>query len=468
MMKSILMNNQSLLADKELESYGYTPKLSRSLGLWSLTSFGLTYLQPIGPAVVFGYLLKTSGGSVALPYTFAFIGMLFTVLSYSVLIKEYPLAGSIYNYVKIIIGPFWGFLAGWLLALDYILIPTITSVSAAIYAHQLIPAISYESWLITFVLGMGILNLVGIRCATFFGGLMLLIQIAIVLLGLYLLAIYIVGTNGSIYGLISLKPFHFASVSGVIQASSLAIFSFLGFDAVTTLAEEAVNPKKDIPRAMLICICIGFGIMFLTGYLGVMAIPNWGSLMAEHGWVDVALFKITKMTSSDLFTLTYSVGFILAMMVSNLVGTAAATRLLYGMGRDGIISKQFFSAVNTRWKTPHMNILIIATVEVILGSFVNQDQLAEMINYGAITGFIILNISLLCFGYKYVINNKELINPSMNEKIRSFLKCFIFPLIATVVMIEIFIHIKPDTIVYGTAWALIGVIYYFFRPSLIY
>src|SRR5471030_977092 len=104
--------DQAIAADKELEQFGYLPKLHRTLTTWQLTSFGLTYLQPIGPAVVFGFLLTTSQGSVALPYFFAFIGMIFTILSYSILIKEYPLTGSIYNYVKFIGGDFPSFIAG--------------------------------------------------------------------------------------------------------------------------------------------------------------------------------------------------------------------------------------------------------------------------------------------------------------------------------------------------------------------
>src|SRR5271156_6144230 len=106
------MINQSVVADNELKEFGYEPQLSRSLTTWQLTAFGLTYLQPIGPAVIFGFLLSSSGGSVALPYMLAFVGMIFTIMSYAVLIKEYPLSGSIYNYVKYVISPFWGFIAG--------------------------------------------------------------------------------------------------------------------------------------------------------------------------------------------------------------------------------------------------------------------------------------------------------------------------------------------------------------------
>lgn len=165
--------NSIITADNELSQFGYTPKLYRTLSTWQLVTFGLTYLQPIGPAVIFGFLLTTSHGTVGLPYLFAFVGMVFTVISYSTLIKEFPLAGSIYHYAKMIIGPFFGFIAGWLLALDYILIPTITSASAATYAHQLISTISYEQWLIIFVLSMGIVNLIGIKTSSIFSSIMI-------------------------------------------------------------------------------------------------------------------------------------------------------------------------------------------------------------------------------------------------------------------------------------------------------
>lgn len=461
------MQNQNIItsvANKELEQLGYEPKLLRTLSVWQLTSFGLTYLQPIGPAVIFGFLLMTSQGTVALPYLFAFIGMLFTIFSYSILIKEYPLAGSIYNYVKFISGPFWGFIAGWLLALDYILIPTITSVSAAIYAHQLIPSISYETWLITFVLGMGLLNLIGIRSTTFFGSVLLLIQTLIVLLGFTIWIMFIIRNAHHMQALFSMKPFHFESMKGVIQASSLAIFSFLGFDAVTTLAEEAVNPQKDIPRAMLMCTGIGFIIMFITGYLGVLIVPDWKNLITDSNWVNAALFDLAKTTGGDRFALIYTLGFISAMVITNLVGTAAATRLLYGMGRDShtVWLQRLLSDVNQRFRTPHGNILLIIALELLLGSFANQDQLAELINYGAISGFIMLNFSVIWLGYKLAMRKVELklFALDQNNKLSFIIKFFIFPLIALMIMITIFVNMKPITMMMGTIWGGMGVLYY--------
>lgn len=200
------MLDHAAVADKQLKEFGYEPKLRRTLSTWQLTAFGLTYLQPIGPAVIFGFLLTTSGGSVAFPYLFAFVGMIFTVRSYAMLIKEYPLSGSIYNYVKCLINPTVGFIAGWLLALDYVLIPTITSASSAIYAHQVVPTISYETWLLIFVASMGLLNLIGIRVASYINNVILLIQIVIVVIGLLVWAHFLTKSTHSMSSLISTVP----------------------------------------------------------------------------------------------------------------------------------------------------------------------------------------------------------------------------------------------------------------------
>lgn len=450
------MIDQTTTADIELKSFGYEPKLSRSLTIWQLVAFGLTYLQPIGPAVIFGFLLSTSGGSVALPYALAFVGMIFTVMSYSVLIKEYPLSGSIYNYVKYVINPFWGFIAGWLLALDYILIPTITSVSSAIYAHQLVPSISYEVWLCLFICGMGLLNLIGIKSTSYINSAILLLQVGIVVAGFVIWTTFLMKSSRSAHSLFSLAPFQFDTFSGLLQASSLAIFSFLGFDAVTTMAEESVNPRRDIPRAMMICTCIGFTIMFVTGYLGVLLFPNWQTLITDQSWLDAALFNAAKLTGGDLFVLMYTVGFILAMVITNLVGTAAAARLLYGIGRDGIIPSRIFSAVNKRFQTPHWNIVFIMLIEMVLGSFANPDQLAELINYGAISGFIMLNFSVIWFGVKRLS-----IMPNNIRNITSnLLKYFIFPSIGWAIMLSIFVCMKLVTIVFGSTWGVAGILYY--------
>jgi len=182
---------------------------------------------------------------------------------------------------------------------------------------------------------MGALNLIGIKSTSYINGAILFIQIAIVLAGFVIWANFLMKAGHGITALVSTAPFRFESFSGLLQASSLAIFSFLGFDAVTTMAEESVNPRRDIPRAMMICTCIGFSIMLITGYLGVLLFPDWRQLISDQDWLNATLFNAANLTGGDLFGLIYTFGFILAMVITNLVGTAAATRLLYGIGRDG-------------------------------------------------------------------------------------------------------------------------------------
>ena len=278
----------------------------------------------------------------------------------------------------------------------------------------------------------------------------------IVSAGFVIWANYLMKSGHGVNSLVSVAPFQFSSFSGLLKASSLAIFSFLGFDAVTTMAEESVNPRRDIPRAMMICTCIGFTIMFLSGYLGVLLFPNWRELISDQSWLNATLFHAASLTGGELFGLIYTVGFILAMLITNLVGTAAASRLLYGIGRDGVIPKRFFSAVNQRFKTPHLNIILIMLIEIVLGSYANPDQLAELINYGAISGFILLNFSVMWFGWKRVsvLRNKG------KSIIGIFSQYFIFPMFGLVIMLAIFINMKIISLIFGSLWGVIGIMCY--------
>lgn len=138
------------MSTQDLESFGYQQQLHRSLHFWQLTAFGLNYMVPIAPAVTFGFILKASGGTVVLSYLLTGIMMISTAVSYGILITKSPIAGSLYSYVSRGMNPHIGFLAGWVFILDYLLLPTITSMSVANYLHQFLPAIPYSICLLFF------------------------------------------------------------------------------------------------------------------------------------------------------------------------------------------------------------------------------------------------------------------------------------------------------------------------------
>ncbi len=344
----------------KLEDFGYKQELKRSLNLWQLVAFGLNYMIPIAPAIIFGFVLKTSGGTVALPYLIAGIAMSFTAGSYAILVRNFPIAGSLYSYVSRGLNPHIGFLAGWVLLLDYVLIPTIASMSASAYIHQLFPGIGYETLLLIFILSTGLINLFGISVMARLGLILLIIGEIVIFVGFYVWSHAVVVHNIGAGKILSSVPFNFSSISALASATSLAVLSYLGFDAIATLAEEAKNPEKNIPKAIFISILIGAFTMFLTGYLGVLAIPNWRDLMStDPNWVNTTLFYVSKITGGEWFSSFYTAGFVLAMAVFNVVAVAAGSRLLYGMGRDNVLPNKIFGAVNKRWKTPHWNIIII-------------------------------------------------------------------------------------------------------------
>jgi putrescine importer len=448
------MNKQNT-PEQELQAFGYNQQLHRSLNLWHLTAFGLNYMIPIAPAIIFGFILTTSGGTVVLPYLLAFVGMSFTAMSYAVLIRKFPVAGSLYSYVARGLNPHIGFLAGWVLLLDYILIPTVTAMSSAMYIKQYFPDVSYEVWLFIFIIGAGVLNLFNVKLMAKLGIWLLLIGEIVIFVGFFVWSKAVIVNKIGVGHFFSMTPFDFSSFGALATATSIAVLSYLGFDAITTLSEEAINPKRDIPRAIFLSVGIGAVTMLLTGYIGTLVIPNWKSFANNPNWVSTTLFHVSQITGGKIFALFYTSGFLLAMVVFNVVATAAGARLLFGMGRDGALPAKIFGAVNRKWKTPHWNIIIIVCLEFLLGSLFQLDKIAELVNYGALLGFILLNVTVIVL----FIFKKQAIKENNNKSFIIFIKYIFFPALGICVLGWVFLNMHINTLIFGTIWLVIGVVY---------
>ncbi|MHB1404298.1 MAG: APC family permease [Desulfitobacteriaceae bacterium] len=449
-------------AEQDLAKFGYTQELKRSLSVIELTAFGINYMIPIAPAIIFGFVLQTSGGTVSLPYLLAGIAMIFTAMSYSVMVQNYPLAGSIYNYVSRGWNPHIGFLAGWVLILDYILIPTVTSMSASIYVMQFFPQVPYWGWLLIFAVSMGLLNLFGVELMAKLGLWMVVIGEFVVFIGFAVWA-YAVQVNGVGTGtLFSTMPFQFSSMGALATATSVSVLSYLGFDAITTLAEETNNPKRDVPRAIYASVIIGMITMFVTGYLAMLAIPNWQELISQPGWAETALFQVAVLTGGRWFSIFYTVGFVLAMAVFNIVATAAGARLLYGMGRDDMIPKAIFAKINKRWQTPHWNIVLIVVLEYVLGIALTVDKITNLINYGALGGFAALNVGVIWLYYVKKKGNAPLKlgeKPNWTPTGGHFPRYFLAPLAGFLIVAWVFSSMDRTALIVGTTWLVIGIIF---------
>jgi putrescine importer len=286
---------------------------------------------------------------------------------------------------------------------------------------------------------------------------MLVIGEIVIFVGFFVWSYAVSAQNVGVGHLISMKPFEFQSFSALASATSIAVLSYLGFDAITTLAEEAKNPIQDIPRAILWSVIIGGGTMFLTGYLGMLVIPNWHDFINDNNWLNSTLFYVASMTGGRWFELFYVSGFVLAMAVFNIVATSAGARILFGMGRDNILSKKILSAVNKRWQTPHWSIGIITISEFILGVAFNLNDITELVNYGALFAFIMLN---LCVILSYCFFPSKI---GVSEKILSkhWFNYIVSPLLGSLVLLLVFINMRIVTLLVGSIWLLVGIIYFF-------
>ena len=444
------MNQEETL----LHKFGYKQELTRTFGVWQLTAFGLNYMIPIAPAIIFGFILKASGGSVALPYLLALMGMLFTAFGYAYFIKRYPLAGSLFSYVSKGINTHVGFIAGWSILLDYMVIPTLTAMSASDFLHDLIPVIPYELILIAFIGTTGLLNLMGSRPLARLGLLFLVLGEIVIFIGFFLWSYAVAVHHVGVGHLISAEPFHFKSFGALTSAASIAMLSYLGFDAITTLAEESKAPRRDIPRAIFISLIIGSFTMFLTGYLAMLVIPHWHEYIHSTNWLNTTLFFVNNKTGGEPLVLFYTIGFVVAMGVFNVVATAGASRLLYGMSRDGTIPLSFLHYVGKKNHVPTYGIILIVAIQLLVGSIYNLDILSQVVNFGALGGFVLLNIAV----FSHIIRFKTFQH--------SRFLILIVPIVGAVLNFWIFSHLDTTALWVGACWIIIGLTLYSFHYAL--
>lgn len=436
------------------EQFGYTEQLHRSLNTPALTIFGLNYMIPLSPAIFFGYVLIQSGGTVALPFIIAGIAIFFTAMSYAIMVRHFPLSGSLYSFVSQVWGKRLGFLSGWVLLLDYLFITTVTSMSAADYIIQLVP-IPYVITLLLFILLTGSISLFGIQLVAWTGLLFFALTEAVVLSSFMLWAHAIIKKAGHFSALWNLGAFHFSSLHALMGATSLAAASYLGFDAITTLSEEAKNPTRSVPKAIFLCVLIGGLGMVVTGYLVLLACPDWQTLSQDPNWQAAALFYITKAAGGSGFATVYSLGFIISMGIFNIVATTATARLLFGMGRDSVVLKKF-SLVHPRWKTPYWNVLFIMALSFVVGSVCNIAEIASLVNYGALLGFACLNLAVISLYFQ----EREVLYTS---PVKSFIYYVMFPAIGFIVVSWLFLSLNRQTLIFGTIWLTLGIGYLIMR-----
>jgi amino acid transporter len=375
------------------------------------------------------------------------VAMLFTAASYGKMAGAFPAAGSTYTYAQRSLNDHVGFLAGWAMILDYFLIPLLSVVYAALTAGRLLPGVPYLVWAVLFTVSITLINIRGIKMTARASRVMMVIMTFSAVLFVALAAFRVVQGHGwgglwvgaAIFnrGTFVLRP--------LMLGAGIAALSYIGFDAVSTLAEDTQDPERNIAIATVAVCIIQTVFCFATVYLAALVWPDYSSFPES----ETAILDISRLLGGAWMFGFITFVLLVAGLASALTGQAGASRLLFGMGRDGVISRSIFAHVSPRYSTPTRSIYVMA-VFTLVGSLLMRFELAvQLLNFGAFVGFILVNLSVIRHYY-------------FRRQLRAGLGFFtnlVFPLLGTITCVYLWINLSAKAKAVGFIWLGLGVIY---------
>ncbi|WP_382465302.1 APC family permease [Streptomyces noursei] len=429
-----------------------TGALRRTLSFRDLVVYGLLFIAPMAPVGIFGTLQATSHGAITSVYLVATVAMAFTAYSYAQMVQVVPKAGSVYAYARVGLGEGAGFVAGWMAMLDYLLIPAVAYLFSGIALHALVPQVHQWVWTALAVVVTTLLNLWGVRTAAVVGFAVLALEV-VVLVVFVVAAVWALVAHGAQRGwAVPLTGEGGFSLDAVLAAVSVAVLSYLGFDAIASFAEEASGGSRLVARAVVTCL-VAAGVLFaVQTYLAALLAPMSASELAARPGEQGAAFYTTVDAAvggwlHDLVAVSKAIGAAFAA----LAGQAAAGRLLFAMARDrrlpGAIAK-----VDAGSGVPRRALLGAASVTLVAAVWAatrddGLDQLSSIVNVGALTAFGLLHASVI--GWFRV--RRRPAAPSV-------LRHVVVPLVGLAVVVTVIVEASRTAQAVGGVWLLVGLV----------
>lgn len=414
------------------------PRLERQLTLWPIVLFGVAYITPFIVLTTFGVFSEASNGTLATAYAITTVAMIFTALSYGKMAREFPVAGSAYTYVRRAIDSRLGFLVGWTILLDYFFLPMVVWLIGTAYLADQFPGVPSWIFLTSFIVLTTTLNVLGVKLATRVNIALLSFQLLVLLFFLIFSVQHVAGPEGAGF---TLEPFWntTSTISAVAAGAALTAYSFIGFDAVSTFAEEAVEPRTTIPRAIVLTAALAGLIFVLVAYVVQLVHPGGLFENAESAPLDIA-----RLIAGDLFGSIFLATVVVAQFTAGIPIQAAGARLMYAMGRDDVLPRGMFAFVSPRFHTPLFNLLLTGGVGfVALGLTVSTST--SFINFGAFTAFAFVNISVIVLYLR-----------QRHEVRRNVITWVVFPLIGLAVVVWLLTNLDVRALTAGAIWVTLG------------
>jgi putrescine importer len=365
---------------------GAISEARRVLGLRDLVVYGIVLIQPIAPVGIFGIACQMAGGHVVTTILIAMCAMMLTAWSYGRLAALYPSAGSAYTYVGRAFDQRLGFVVGWAMFLDYLIIPVINTIYGALTIGRLAPEVPYWVWAVLFAVILTGLNLFGISSLARANDALLAVM-TVVIVAFVVLALRYLFHSAGWSGVLSTQPFYDPRTfhpRAVMAATSLAALTYIGFDGVTTLAEEVRNPRRTVPIAtVLVCLLTGI-FSAVEVYLGQRVAPDYRAFANP----ETAFMDVTRTVGGAWLFQAMGGVLIVACIGSGLTGIASAARLLSTMGREDMLARRVFGGLRT-------NVLIIGALALVGALAVSYEQTAELLNFGAFLAFMGVNLAAI-------------------------------------------------------------------------
>ncbi len=417
--------------------------LLRVLGTPSLVLFGLVYMVPLTVFTTYGIVTETTGGRLSLAYVVTLAAMVFTARSYARMATAYPVAGSAYTYTQKAFGAPIGFLAGWSLLLDYLFLPMLNYLVIGIYLNAAIPAIPPWVIVIVTIAIVTVLNIVGIVSVDRANFVIIAVQ-AVFIVVFVILACITLSHAGTVDFMAPLRGDGSApGFDPIIAGAAILALSFLGFDAVSTLSEEAKDPTRTVPRAIMIATVASGLIFIVLSYISQLVFPSNQFADVDSGSLDVMATAGGQFLNT-FFTAAYVAG----ALGSAITSQASVARILYAMGRDGILPRPVFGHVSSRFSTPDYAILVVSAISL-LAIVLDLATLASIVSFGALVAFSAVNLTVI---KHYFIDGGERGGGGVFNNIG-------LPLIGFLLTVYLWTQLSSLTLVVGLVWLAVGLVW---------
>ncbi|MFI7125301.1 APC family permease [Nonomuraea sp. NPDC050153] len=433
-----------------VEQFGYRQELQRSLGFADLMIYGLIFMVPIAPFGIFGHVFAVSHGMVALAYVVGLVAMAFTALSYAQMARAFPMAGSVYTYAGRGVAAPVGFIAGWAILLDYVLVPSLLYLVAGAAMNQFVPGVPVWLWLVAFVVLNTVVNYLGIQMTARITRIMLVAELAV--LAIFLVAGGVALAQGKAQTGAFTPIFESAgfSWSVVLAATSVAVLSFLGFDGISTLAEENREDARRLGRSMVAALALAAVLFVAQTWVAALLTPGRDALIANDDAAGTAFYTTAEFAGGHWLSVLTAVATAVAWGFANsLVAQAATSRLLFAMGRDRQLPS-FLAKVDPKRKVPVNATLVVAALSLVLGVYMSTrttgiGELTSLVNFGAMTAFLLLHVSVVVH---YVIRRRS----------RNWLAHLVAPVIGVVVLMAVVLNQSVYAQWVGGIWLAAGLV----------